>query len=212
MPTPPPFVLASQSPRRQELLTAAGFHFSVESADVDETALAGETADVYVARLAEAKARAVLARRPQALVLGADTTVVVDGDILAKPDDAADATRMVRRLAGRAHEVLTGVALVSANWSRVTVAATTVWFGPMSAAEIEAYVASGEPMDKAGAYGIQGRAARYVTRIEGSYSNVVGLPVALVHDLLAEYPGRAPEVPAPGGQFGLSGSGISKET
>ncbi len=212
MPTPPPFVLASQSPRRQELLSAAGFHFRIESADVDETPRQGEPADVYVARLAEAKARAVLARQPQALVLGADTTVVVDGDILAKPDDAADATRMVRRLAGRAHEVLTGVALVSATWSRVAVAATTVWFAPMSAAEIEAYVATGEPMDKAGAYGIQGRAARYVTRIEGSYSNVVGLPVALVHDLLAEYPDRAPEVPAPGGQVGQPGSGISKKT
>lgn len=183
------FVLASQSPRRQELLSAAGFHFSIESADVDETPRAGEAADVYVARLAEAKARAVLGRRPQALVLGADTTVVVDGEILAKPDDAADAARMVALLAGRAHEVLTGVALVSSAWSRVAVAATTVWFAPMTQAEIAAYVASGEPMDKAGAYGIQGRAARYVTRIEGSYSNVVGLPVALVHDLLAEYPG-----------------------
>jgi septum formation protein len=108
--------------------------------------------------------------------------------------------------------VLTGVALVSATWSRVAVAATTVWFAPMSAAEIDAYVASGEPMDKAGAYGIQGRAARYVTRIEGSYSNVVGLPVALVHDLLAEYPGRAPEVPAPGGRVGTHGPGMSKKT
>ena len=164
---------------------------------MDETPRAGEAAAAYVARLAEAKARAVLARQPQAIVLGADTTVVVDGDILAKPDDAADATRMVSRLAGRAHEVLTGVALVSATWSRVKVAATLVWFAPMSASEIEAYVASGEPMDKAGAYGIQGRAARYVTRIDGSYSNVVGLPVALVHELLAEYPRCEPEVPAP---------------
>ncbi len=185
----PPFVLASASPRRQELLTAAGYSFTVHTADVDETPRPGEAPEAYVARLADAKARAVLARRPEALVLGADTTVVVDGDILAKPVDAADAARMVGRLQGRAHEVLTGVALVSAGWSRVAVAATTVWFAPMSAADIEAYVASGEPMDKAGAYGIQGRAARYVTRIDGSYSNVVGLPVALVHALLAEYPG-----------------------
>lgn len=183
----PPFVLASASPRRQELLAAAGYAFTVQTADVDETPLAGESAEAYVARLAEAKARAVLARRPDALVLGADTTVVVDGDILAKPADAADAARMLGRLQSRAHEVLTGVALVSARWSRVAVAATSVWFAPMTAAEIEAYVASGEPMDKAGAYAIQGRAARYVTRIEGSYSNVVGLPVALVEALLAEY-------------------------
>ncbi|MBL8135128.1 MAG: septum formation inhibitor Maf [Acidobacteria bacterium] len=185
----PSFVLASASPRRQELLAAAGYTFTVRTADVDETPVGGETAEAYVARLAEAKARAVLARHPDALVLGADTTVVVDGDILAKPADAADAARMLSRLQGRAHEVLTGVALVSATWSRVAVAATSVWFAPMREAEIAAYVASGEPMDKAGAYGIQGRAARYVTRIEGSYSNVVGLPVALVHALLAEYQG-----------------------
>jgi septum formation protein len=183
----PPFVLASASPRRQELLAAAGYLFTVRTADVDETPVGGETAEAYVARLAEAKARAVLARHPDALVLGADTTVVVDGDILAKPADAADAARMLSRLQGRAHEVLTGVALVSARWSRVAVAATSVWFAPMTAGDIDAYVASGEPMDKAGAYAIQGRAARYVTRIEGSYSNVVGLPVALVEALLAEY-------------------------
>lgn len=190
MPETPRFVLASASPRRQELLAAAGYDFTVVTADVDETPNPAESAHDYVARLAEAKARAVLARQPGALVLGADTTVVVDGDILAKPEDAADAARMVGRLQGRAHEVLTGVALVSAAWSRVAVAATTVWFAPMSAGEIAAYVASGEPMDKAGAYGIQGRAARHVTRIDGSYSNVVGLPVALVHTLLAEYQRR----------------------
>jgi len=193
VPNTPSFVLASASPRRQELLIAAGYRFTVDTADVDETPQAGEAAGAYVARLAEAKARAVLARRPDALVLGADTTVVVDGHILAKPEDPADAARMVRQLQGRAHEVLTGVALVSATWARVAVAATTVWFAPMTTAEIDAYVASGEPMDKAGAYGIQGRAARYVTRIEGSYSNVVGLPVALVHTLLAGYPGRQPD-------------------
>lgn len=182
-------MLASASPRRQELLTAAGYTFTVVTADVDETPVPGEAPDHYVARLAEAKARAVLALRPEALVLGADTTVVVDVDILAKPADAADAARMLHRLQGRAHDVLTGVALAAATWSRVDVAATRVWFAPMTAAEIDAYVASGEPMDKAGAYAIQGRAARYVTRIEGSYSNVVGLPVALVHTFLAEYPG-----------------------
>jgi len=190
------FVLASASPRRQDLLAAAGYRFTVETADVDETPLAGEAAAAYVARLAEAKARAVLARCPGALVLGADTTVVVDGAILAKPADADDAARMLGRLQGRAHDVLTGVALVSATWSRVAVAATTVWFAPMTSAEIATYVASGEPMDKAGAYAVQGRAARWVSRIEGSYSNVVGIPVALVHRLLVEYPGGAQEEPA----------------
>lgn len=185
----PSLVLASASPRRRELLAAAGYRFKVITADLDETPIVAESARDYVARLAEAKARTVLAACPGAVVLGADTTVVVDGDILAKPADAADALAMLGRLEGRAHEVLTGVALISAGWSRVAVAATTVWFAAMTTAEISAYVASGEPMDKAGAYGIQGRAARYVTRIEGSYSNVVGLPVALVHALLAEYPG-----------------------
>ncbi len=190
MPSTPPFVLASASPRRQELLAAAGYRFTVVTAQIDETPRDGESAEAYVARLAEAKARAVLAERPDALVVGADTTVVVDGDILGKPLDADDAAKMVGRLEGRAHLVLTGVALVSAGWSRVAVAATTVWFAAMTAEEIADYVASGEPIDKAGAYGIQGHAARYVTRIEGSYSNVVGLPVALLHGLLAEYPGR----------------------
>lgn len=170
-------MLASASPRRQELLAAAGYDFTVHTADVDETPRPGEAPATYVARLADAKARAVLARRPDALVLGADTTVVVDGDILAKPADVADAARMVGRLQGRAHEVLTGVALVSAGWSRVAVAATTVWFAPMSAADIEAYVASGEPMDKAGAYGIQGYAGIFVERLEGSYTGVMGLPL-----------------------------------
>jgi len=182
-----PLVLASASPRRAELLAAAGIAFEVDTADIDETPRAGEAPDVYVRRLAEAKARAVAARHPGRLVLGADTTVVVDGVILGKPVDAADARDMVRRLAGRAHEVLTGVALVGDGTAQVDLAVTTVWFAPMSDADVDAYVASGEPMDKAGAYGIQGRAARYVTRIEGSYSNVVGLPVALVHALLAEY-------------------------
>ncbi len=184
-----PLMLASASPRRAELLRAAGFTFAVDTADLDETPIAGEVPEAYVRRLADAKARAVAARHPQALVLGADTTVVVDGAILGKPADAADATAMLRLLQGRAHDVLTGVAVVGDGWSRVAVAVTGVWFAPMSDAEIAAYVATGEPMDKAGAYGIQGVASRYVTRVDGSYPNVVGLPVALVHALLAEYPG-----------------------
>ena len=180
----PQFVLASASPRRAELLAAAGFAFEVAHADIDEAPLAGESADRYVLRLAEGKARAVASRHPSRPVLGADTTVVVDGDILGKPGDAAEAAAMLRRLQGRAHEVLTGVAFVAPAGARVELETTRVWFAPMTEAEIAAYVDTGEPLDKAGAYGIQGWAARYVTRVEGSYSNVVGLPVALVHALV----------------------------
>ena len=186
---PPPLVLASASPRRAELLAAAGIAFDVDTADVDETPRAGEAPDVYVRRLALAKARAVAGRHPACLVLGADTTVVVDGTILGKPVDAADARAMLRRLSGRAHQVLTGVALVrDGRTVEVDVAVTDVWFAPMTDADVDAYVANGEPMDKAGAYGIQGRASRFVTRIDGSYSNVVGLPVALVHRWLRDSP------------------------
>ncbi|MEP7116368.1 MAG: Maf family protein [Acidobacteriota bacterium] len=183
----PLFVLASASPRRAELLGAAGFVFTVAPADIDETPLTGEPADRYVLRLAESKARAVAAGRPDQAVLAADTTVVVDGDILAKPLDAADAAAMLRRLQGRAHEVLTGVALVAPGFARVVLDTTRVTFAPMSEADIAVYVATGEPMDKAGAYGIQGWAARFVTRVDGSYSNVVGLPLAVVHSLFEHY-------------------------
>ena len=198
-----PLVLASASPRRAELLAAAGIAFEVDTADIDETPRAGEAPDVYVRRLAEAKARAVAARHPGRLVLGADTTVVVDGVILGKPVDAADARDMVRRLAGRAHEVLTGVALVGDGTAQVDLAVTTVWFAPMSDADVDAYVASGEPMDKAGAYGIQGRASCFVTRIDGSYSNVVGLPVALVHAWLRDSPKTSEDLAAGSGAPGV---------
>ena len=194
----PPLVLASASPRRSELLSAAGLDFTVDTSEVDETPRVGERPVDYVRRLAEAKARAVAARHPAAMVLGADTTVVVDGDILGKPADDGEARAMLARLQGRAHQVLTGVALVRGAWCRVDVATTDVWFAPMSAAEIDAYVASGEPRDKAGAYGIQGLASRYVTRIDGSYPNVVGLPVAMVSALMAEYPHGRREEPAGG--------------
>ncbi len=194
VPSPsPPLVLASASPRRAELLAAAGFDFVVAHADIDETPRPGELPAAYVLRLAEAKARAVAPRFPGQAVLGADTTVVVDGDILGKPADAADAAAMLRRLQGRAHQVMTGVALVGAAGARVALAETRVWFGPMTEHDIAAYVATGEPMDKAGAYGIQGWAARYVTRVDGSYSNVVGLPVSVVHDLVRQVPDGAPE-------------------
>ena len=185
----PVIVLASASPRRAELLAAAGVPFDVDTADVDETPRDGEAPHDYVRRLAEAKARAVAVRHPARLVLGADTTVVVDGTILGKPVDAADAGDMLRRLSGRSHQVLTGVALVrDGRTVEVGVAVTDVWFAAMTEADIDAYVATGEPMDKAGAYGIQGRASCFVTRIDGSYSNVVGLPVALVHQWLRDSP------------------------
>ncbi|MBI4886820.1 MAG: septum formation inhibitor Maf [Acidobacteria bacterium] len=178
-------ILASASPRRAELLRAAGIAFDVMPAGVDEALLPGETPEEHVRRLAGAKARAVAARAGGRPVLAADTVVVVGDQILGKPEGDDDARRMLRLLSGRAHDVLTGVTLVwgvpEACLSEV--ATTTVEFGPLSEAEIGWYVASGEPADKAGAYAIQGLASRFVTRIEGSYSNVVGLPVALVHKL-----------------------------
>ena len=173
-------VLASQSPRRSEILRQAGIPFVVRASAVDETPLAGEGPDDYVRRLAEWKARAVEAA-PGETILAADTTVVVEGEMLAKPADAADAVRMLRLLAGRRHEVLTGICLKRDAGLVVDRAVTEVWFTAMSEPEIAEYVASGEPMDKAGAYAIQGLASKYIERIEGCYFNVVGLPVALVY-------------------------------
>jgi septum formation protein len=179
-------VLASASPRRRDLLSAAGYEFEVLPVEVDEHPRPGEAPARYVGRLAESKARAGAALRADAIVLGADTTVTIDGLILAKPEDEADARRMLRLLSGRVHDVLTGVSLVGPGLALVEVAHTHVWFDTLSEGDIEAYVASGEPFGKAGAYAIQGRAARFVTRIEGDYPNVVGLPVALVHRRLRE--------------------------
>jgi septum formation protein len=156
--------------------------FTVRSADTDETPLPGESPSDYVVRVAREKAFAVECADGE-VVLAADTTVVVDSEILAKPADAEDAFRMLSLLAGRRHEVLTGVCLRRGGEATTDLASTAVWFAPMSQEEIAEYVASGEPMDKAGAYGIQGLASRFVERIEGSYSNVVGLPVALVYRL-----------------------------
>ena len=179
-------VLASRSPRRAELLTSAGIAFTIRVADIDETALPGEAPLGYVTRLAREKAAAVPAS-PDEIVLGADTTVVIDGEVLAKPEDAADATRMLTALAGREHQVITGVCLKRGDTALVDAATTAVWFAPMTTDEIAGYVASGEPMDKAGAYGIQGLASRFIPRIDGSYTNVVGLPVALVYQLLEHF-------------------------
>jgi len=178
-------VLASASPRRAELLRAAGIDFDVQPAHVDEAIVTGETPKEYVSRLAEAKARLVYERDVRCLVLAADTAVVVDAHILGKPLDEADASRMLRMLSGRAHDVLTAVSVFHPGQivdTRVDV--TTVEFAPLSDEDINWYVSSGEPMDKAGAYAVQGLASRFVTRIEGSYSNVVGLPVALVYQML----------------------------
>lgn len=184
-----PLILASASPRRAEILRSVGWEFTVAAADVDETLLPGELAAVYVERLALTKARAVAANHPGRLVLGADTTVVVDGTILGKPEDAADARRMLRLLSGRRHQVLTGVALVRAGASRderVTHQKTDVMFASLSESEIDWYVATGEPMDKAGAYAIQGLGAVFIEEIRGDYWNVVGLPAPLVYRLLAK--------------------------
>ena len=177
-------ILASSSPRRSALLAAAGFDFEVRVADVDETPLDDETADALVMRLARLKARTV-ASAPDEIVLAADTTVACDGEIMNKPEDEDEAARMLGRLSGRAHEVFTGVTLRQGEREDTFVERTVVWFANMSSADIAWYVASGEPLGKAGAYGIQGRASRFVTRVDGSYPNVVGLPTAQVAARLA---------------------------
>jgi septum formation protein len=191
-------ILASASPRRRELLTQAGFTFEVASANIPEVRRLGEDAISFATRLALEKAEAVAAATPNlspsALVLGADTVVVVDDEILGKPHDASDAGRMLRLLSGRTHQVITGVCLLrgprqpdagresSALQSAAEV--TFVKFTTLSDQEIEEYVATGEPLDKAGAYAIQGRAGRWVPRIHGCYFNVVGLPLALVSAMI----------------------------
>jgi septum formation protein len=182
-------ILASASPRRAELLRAAGIVFEAVPVDIDETPLPAELPEAHVRRLAEEKALAGARRRPGATVLGADTVVVVDNRILGKPRDAGDAAAMLRTLSGREHLVMTGVSVIRESAGQgpggsTHVEYTKVQFSPLSEEEISWYVTSGEPMDKAGAYAIQGLASRFVDRIDGSYSNVVGLPVALVYRLV----------------------------
>ena len=179
-------VLASASPRRRELLAAAGLPFVVDPAEIDEGRQPGEAPDKYARRVAVDKAHAVSQRHPADIVLGADTVVVVDDVLLGKPATADEAAGMLARLSGRAHDVLTGVAVRWPGGSRSAVETTRVWFAGLDPDEIRWYAASGEPMDKAGGYAIQGLASRFVTRIEGSYSNVVGLPVAAVLQILKE--------------------------
>jgi len=174
-------VLASSSPRRAELLRAAGINFTVRAAGVDETIKPHELPRDYVVRLSREKARAVA--QDDELTLGADTTVIVNGEITSKPADTEDAGRMLRALSGRWHEVLTGVTLAHEGQILSAIASTRVKFAELSATEINWYLSTGEPMDKAGAYAIQGHASLFVERIEGSYSNVVGLPVQLVYRL-----------------------------
>ena len=180
-------VLASASPRRQELLRHAGIEFTVLPADVDESPLHGEGACDCAQRLAREKAWKVWRSRQQDLVLGADTIVVVDGTMLGKPVDHNHAARMLRLLAGRTHQVVTGVCLVRSNEDTVVDCETTlVTVAELSNQEILDYIATGEPMDKAGAYAIQGIASRWIPRIEGDYTNVVGLPVARVYRMLRD--------------------------
>ncbi len=173
-------VLASKSPRRSEILKQAGIPFEVRTSEVDETVLPDERPEDYVQRLALMKALAIPATA-QETVLGADTVVVIDGEILGKPSNEEDARRMLNLLSGRRHEVITGICLKRDGESTTDWASTRVWFTELTDDEIQGYIASGEPMDKAGAYAIQGLASKFIDRIEGCYSNVVGLPIALLY-------------------------------
>ena len=182
-------ILASNSPRRRELLTQIGLAFAVAPSDVDERLLPGEAPKDYAERLALEKARSASERAGQAIVIAADTIVVVDRTVLGKPSDAEDARRMLMELSGREHEVVTALAVMDAATGRSSVrtSITRVWFRALTKREIDAYVATSEPLDKAGAYGIQERGALLVDRIEGCYSNVVGLPLSLLGEMLRDF-------------------------
>ncbi|MGH9469352.1 MAG: Maf family protein [Terriglobia bacterium] len=187
-----PLILASRSPRRAELLKNAGVDFTIRAADLDETRLAGESAEEYVCRLAREKAlRVSRFAPPGSLVLGADTAVAIAGRVFGKPANAADAIQMLRLLSGATHRVLTGFCIVqtSEKVEALRHESTAVTFRPLTQEEIERYVASGEPLDKAGAYAIQGAASSFVTRVNGSIPNVVGLPVGSVIEALKKVPG-----------------------
>ncbi|HEX4154434.1 MAG TPA: Maf family protein [Acidobacteriaceae bacterium] len=179
-------ILASASPRRRELLAQIGLRFEVIPAHIDETRRYAETPAAYVQRLALEKAQAIHVLHPHAFVLGADTTVAIDADALGKPEDRADAERMLRALSGRTHQVQTALALISPHTQRTHLETTDVTFASIAEEDLERYLASTEPYDKAGAYGIQGYAARWIPRIEGDYFNVVGLPLAATMQLLRE--------------------------
>lgn len=184
----PKLILASGSPRRSEILTSVGWKFEKHVADINEAELPGETPEDYVVRLAREKAEAVAVNFPDMHVLGADTTVVIEGQILAKPIDLDDARRMLRMLSGNWHAVLTGVAVVRGGVTRSGIQSTRVKFAEMSDAEINHLAMLGNPLDKAGAYAVQAQAALFIEGIEGDYWNVVGLPISLVYRLLSEPP------------------------
>lgn len=178
-------VLASQSPRRRQLLAEAGVDVDVDPVDVDEAWVPGEDPAAYVERVAREKAAAGAARHPGRVVLGADTAVVVDHTVLGKPADAEDAARMLGLLSGREHVVLTGVALARGERIDSFVERTVVAMHPLSSGDVRAYLATGEPLDKAGAYAIQGGAARFIREVQGSYTNVVGLPMERLLEVLS---------------------------
>ena len=189
MTTQKTLVLASGSPRRRELLEGLGLRFTIRAAAIDETPHPGEEPAAYVLRLAEEKARAAV--RPGELALAADTTVVIDGEILGKPEDDADAVRMLRLLSGREHEVLTGVALLDttpADAGRIAsgISRSAVRMATLTPEEIAWYVGTGEPRDRAGSYAIQGLGSLFVEAVSGNYTNVVGLPIPTVYRLFAE--------------------------
>lgn len=179
-------LLASASPRRQELLKNAGIEFVVRPANIPEVRSPNEPPRVFAERMAREKARAVWNHAEAHCVLGADTVVVLDDLVLGKPEDEADAARMLHLLSGRTHQVVTGVCLIGRDSEDIRSESTTVYFSELTDDDIRRYIASGESMDKAGAYAIQGLASRWISKIEGDYSNVVGLPVALVLEMLRE--------------------------
>lgn len=185
----PKIVLASGSPRRSEILNSVGWKFTKHVADIDESERDGESAEYYVVRLAREKAEAVAVNFPDEIVLGADTTVVIDGQILGKPVDIADAKRMLSMLAGNWHDVLTGVAVVRNGETRSDRQRTRVKFAAMTDDEISFLAERGDPLDKAGAYAVQAQAALFIEGIDGDYWNVVGLPVKLVYELIMKKPG-----------------------
>ena len=187
MPPPKPIILASASPRRQELLKNAGIAFEIRPANIPEVPHAGEDPVAFAERMARDKARAVRLLLPERIILAADTVVAVENEILGKPASADDAACMLRLLSGRTHAVISGVCLVGEGFEDVRSETTAVEFSRMTEAEIREYVATGEPMDKAGAYAIQGRASRWITRVDGDYTNVVGLPVELVLKMLKQH-------------------------
>jgi septum formation protein len=189
-------VLASASPRRAELLAAAGFAFDVDPVNVDERRHVDEAPLLYADRVARLKAATGALRHPHRVVVGADTIVVVGHDVLGKPRDSAEARVMLRRLSGQPHEVLTGVAVAANGEIQSHVERTTVWFNEMSETDIRWYIETGEPLGKAGGYAIQGLASRFIPHIDGSYSNVVGLPIAALNEIL-EGIGRPTRLPRP---------------